>query len=126
MTVGPVVSTGRVLIVDDQPAFHDVAHDLIDHTAGFKWVGGAGSGEQAVEDVERLRPDLVLMDIRMPGIGGIEAGRQIASRGSPALVILISADEPPEEITGAGEGHIIRKHKLSPTLLRHLWASRPA
>jgi DNA-binding NarL/FixJ family response regulator len=67
----------RVLIVDDQVVFRDAAHAVIDATAGFASIGDASSGEDGVEQAERLRPDLVLMDVRMPGIGGVEAAREL-------------------------------------------------
>jgi CheY-like chemotaxis protein len=56
-------------------------------------------GEEGVEKAERLRPDLVLMDVRMPGIGGIEAVRQIAARGLRAIVVLVTAGQPPSDGT---------------------------
>jgi len=84
----------RVLIVDDQPRFHEIARELIDATVGFECVGCATCGEQGVDDAHRLHPDLVLMDVRMPGIGGVEAARRIASSDTPPVVVLITADEP--------------------------------
>ena len=68
--LGLMTPTVRVLVVDDQLAFHEAARAVIDATAGFEWIGGASCGEEGVEQAERLRPDLVLMDVRMPGIGG--------------------------------------------------------
>jgi len=88
--------TVRVLVVDDQLVFRDAARAVIDATAGFEWIGGARCGEEGVEEAERLRPDLVLMDVRMPGIGGVEAARQIASRGLRAIVVLVTAEPPPQ------------------------------
>ena len=117
---GPLV---RVLVVDDAPVYLDVAHDLIDATPGFEWIGEASCGENAVEQVERLRPDFVLMDIRMPGIGGIEAARQIASRAIPTTVILITADEPAAIVADVP---IVPKHKLNPATLRRLWRDHNA
>ena len=60
----------RVLTVDDQAVFRDAARDVIDATAGFEAVGDVGSGEEAMAAVERLRPELVLLDVRMPGSAG--------------------------------------------------------
>lgn len=110
----------RVLIVDDQPTFHDGMRALLAAIDGYDCVGSASSGEDAVEQTERLRPDLVLMDVRMPGIGGIEAARQIAARGLPALVMLITAgDLPPDRRDGTPDG-LIAKRDLTPNFLRRL------
>jgi DNA-binding NarL/FixJ family response regulator len=112
----------RVLIVDDQPPFRNAAHALVDATSGFECVGGASSGEEAIEQAERLRPNLVLMDIRMPGMGGVRAAREMASRGIPAIVVLVTAEEPPT--TGAPLGsvaEVISKRRLSRALLARLW-----
>ena len=116
----------RVLVVDDAPPYLDAAHGLIDATPGFEWVGEASCGENAVERVERLGPDLVLMDVRMPGIGGIEAARQIASRAIPTTVILITADEPAAIIPDGTFAPIVPKHRLNPATLQRLWQDHHA
>ena len=67
----------RVLVVDDSLPFRQATRELIHGTEGFECIGDANSGEAAVEQASRLEPDLVLMDVRMPGIGGIEAARRI-------------------------------------------------
>ena len=113
--------TVRVLVVDDQPVFHDAARALVDATAGFEWVGGASCGEEGVEQAERLRPDLVLMDVRMPGIGGVEAARQIALRGVPAIVVLITSGLPESDESSGSAAEIVPKEQLSGALLRRLW-----
>ena len=94
---------------------------MIDATAGFEWIGGAGSGEEAIEQALHLRPDLVLMDVRMPGIGGIGAARQLASHGLPSIVVLITADEPPSDPVAGTVAEVVSKQRLNGALLRHLW-----
>lgn len=119
--LGSVSPTVRVLVVDDQLAFHDVAHAVIDATAGFEWIGRASCGEEGVERTEDLRPDLVLMDVRMPGIGGVEAARQIASRGLRAIVVLVTAGPLPSDGGHGGAAEIVPKEGLCGGLLRRLW-----
>ena len=119
--LGSVTSTVRVLVVDDQLAFHDAAHAVVDATAGFEWIGGASCGEEGVERAESLRPDLVLMDIRLPGIGGIEAARQIASRGLRPIVVLVTAGLPPSDGRPGFAAEIVPKERLCGALLRRLW-----
>lgn len=111
----------RVLIVDDQPPFRNAAQALIEATPGFECIGGACSGEEGVEQAERLRPDLVLMDVRMPGIGGVQAAREMASRGVAAIVVLVTAEEPPGPAPPAAVAEVVRKHTLSRTVLTRLW-----
>src|SRR3954463_10807261 len=79
-----------VLAVDDQPVFLRAARDLIAATPGFEQVGAATSGPEALEIAAELDPDLVLLDIRMPGMDGIETARRLVSSKSEALVVLIS------------------------------------
>src|SRR5215471_288659 len=81
----------RVLIVDDLVPFRRVARAVIDASDGFVAVGEAGSGEEAVLAAGLLRPDLVLMDVNLPGIDGIEATRRIRSQsrsGAPVVLLL--------------------------------------
>lgn len=119
--LGSVRPTVRVLVVDDQLAFHDAAQAVIDATAGFEWIGRASCGEEAVERAESLRPDLVLMDVRMPGIGGVEAARQIASRGLRAVVVLVTAGPLPSDGGPGCAAEIVPKEGLCGGLLRRLW-----
>lgn len=111
----------RLLVVDDQPPFHDAAEALIAATPGFEWVGAASSGEEALEQVGRLQPDLVLMDVRMPGIGGIEAARQIASCGAGAIVVLVTAGAPTIDVPNGVAAEVVSKREMSGSLLRRLW-----
>ena len=83
------MSSVAVIAVDDQPFFLGVARDVVRATPGFRWAGEAKSGEEAIEAVDHLRPDLVLLDVRMPGIGGIEAARRIAGDHPEVVVVLI-------------------------------------
>lgn len=78
----------RVLIADDHPLFRDGMHGLLDSVPDTEVVGEAVTGEEAVELAERLQPDVILMDIKMPGINGIEATREVL-RASPQIGILI-------------------------------------
>jgi CheY-like chemotaxis protein len=119
--LGSVNPTVRVLVVDDQLAFHDVAQAVIDATVGFECVGMASCGEEGVEQTERLRPDLVLMDIRMPGISGVEAARQIASSGLRPIVVLVTAGPLPNDDSRGCAAEIVPKEALCGGLLRRLW-----
>ena len=119
----------RVLTVDDQVVFRHAARDVIGATAGFESVGDAGSGEEAVAAVERLRPDLVLLDVRMPGIGGIEAARRITEAHPGTVVVLISiedSDEFAEDARACGAAALVRKQDFGPALLRSIWEAHGA
>jgi DNA-binding NarL/FixJ family response regulator len=113
-----------VFTVDDQAVFRSVARDVIAATPGFESVGEAASGEEALTAVERLHPDLVLIDVRMPGIGGIEAARRIAAARPETVVVLISIEDPEEVARDArlcGVAELVRKQDFGPALLRRLW-----
>jgi DNA-binding NarL/FixJ family response regulator len=113
-----------VLTIDDQAVFRRVAEDVIDATPGFKSVGEAECGEEGVAAVDSLRPQLVLLDVRMPGIGGIEAARRITSAHPDTVVVLISIEESGEFLhaaRGSGAAAVVRKQDFGPSLLRSLW-----
>jgi DNA-binding NarL/FixJ family response regulator len=90
------VRRARVLAVDDHPQFLAVLRELIGAAHELETVAEASSGECAIKVATELEPDLVLMDIRMPGLSGIEAARQIKADHPSMLVILISTTHPDE------------------------------
>ena len=116
----------RVLTVDDQAVFRLVAREVIEATSGFEPVAEAGSGAEALALIEALEPDLVLMDVRMPGMDGIETARQACDVAPTSVVVLISLEDPDyiEAVAGGcGAVTTVRKQDFSPDMLRRLWAA---
>ena len=87
MTAPPNV---RVLIVDDSPVAREVLKHVLESDAGIRVVGMAGTGHEAVALTGRLRPDLVTMDLVMPGMDGMEATHHIMAR-YPTPILFLSA-----------------------------------
>jgi two-component system, NarL family, invasion response regulator UvrY len=115
-----------VLAVDDQPIFLRAAHQLIADTPGFEQVGEASSGPEALEMTAALEPDLVLLDVRMPGMDGIETARRIVALDARAVVVLISLEETPElpaSLATVGAAVHVRKQDLSTRALREIWTA---
>lgn len=113
-----------VLIVDDQESFRSLLRELIAATEGFALVGEATSGEAALRAAVELSPRMVIMDKRMPGIGGIEATRLLTERQPHLVVLLISVEDPdPTVVQSCGAVAFLRKQELSPFVLRELWRS---
>ena len=83
---------GRVLAVDDSDVFLRVAASVISDTSGLRLIGAVGSGEEAVRVLPQLRPDLVLVDLNMPGMDGVQTTRIIRRDEPRTVVIVISAD----------------------------------
>jgi len=114
-----------VLIVDDQAPFRSAARAVVAMTPGFEVAAEAATGEEALALVESAPPDLVLMDINMPGINGIEAARQITAAHPRTAVILLStyaADELPADARTCGAATYVNKEEFGPDVLRHLWS----
>jgi two-component system response regulator AlgR len=81
----------RVLIVDDEPPARERLRFMLAETDGFEVTGEAGNGVEALELVDRLMPDILLLDVRMPGIDGLEVARQLATQPEPPAVIFTTA-----------------------------------
>jgi DNA-binding NarL/FixJ family response regulator len=114
----------ETVVVDDHATFREILRELVAAARGFVLVGEACSGEEAVSAVDRLSPQLVLMDVVMPGIGGIVATRMILNQHPNLVVVLISVDDPalhPGATTLGGAVACARKQDLRPVGLSQLW-----
>jgi DNA-binding NarL/FixJ family response regulator len=115
-----------VLLVDDQELFREGVRVIIDAQEGMRVVGAAGNGVEAIRLVEQLRPDVVLMDIRMPEMDGVEASRQIfaperaARRTKPVRVIVLTTfnldDRAATAIRHGASGFLLKD--TTPLMLR--------
>jgi len=114
----------RVLVVDDSPESRGALGDAVAHTTGFELVGAVASGSEALAVLPRLNPDLVLLDIRMDGLNGVETSRRIRASGARGVVVLVSAlrrSELPAGVSTCGAAAILDKAKVSPRRLGALW-----
>ena len=119
----------RVLIVDDQEPFRAVARTVVEMTDGFEVIGEAETGEDSVTSAHELSPDLVLMDVNLPGINGLEATRQILAdhaNGKPVVVLVLSTYEAAEygpQAEEVGAAGFIPKSEFSPERLAEAWSA---
>jgi two-component system response regulator AlgR len=81
----------RVLIVDDEPPARERLRSMVAEAGGFEVAGEAGNGVEALRLVDELLPDILLLDVRMPGIDGLEVARQLATQPEPPAVIFTTA-----------------------------------
>ena len=102
----------RILIVDDQALVRAGFRMILEAESDFEVVGEAADGRDAVDEVQRLRPDVVLMDVRMPGVDGIAATRRLLDRNTAAKVLMLTTfdmDEYVYEALRAGASGFLLK-----------------
>jgi two-component system, NarL family, invasion response regulator UvrY len=118
----------RVVTVDDQAVFQRAAEVVIDASPGFELAGQAASGDEGLAIVEQLRPDLVLLDVRMPGMDGVETARRLAECRPEVVVVLITVQEPPVApgASTCGAVRLVSKRQFCPALLREIWSDHGA
>lgn len=114
----------RVLIVDDQEPFRTAMAAVVEETPGFVIVGSAESGEESLVAAAELRPQLVLMDINLPGIDGLEATQRLTAAPDGPVVVLLSTYEGDQfDVEGCGAAAYIGKATFGPTRLSQTWAA---
>ncbi|MET9378021.1 response regulator [Streptomyces sp. NPDC003035] len=91
----------RVVLTDDQPLVRTALRMVIAEAPGLDVVGEAGNGAEAVELAETLRPDVIVMDLRMPGMDGIEATRRIMADPGPTRVLVLTTFDDDDHVYGA-------------------------
>ena len=119
----------RVLIVDDQEPFRVAARMVVELTDGFEVVGEAETGEESVAMAADLQPDLVLMDVNLPGINGLDATREILTASDTVVVLLLSTYEEAEYAPRAAEcgaAAYIPKSEFGPDRLESAWGAASA
>jgi DNA-binding NarL/FixJ family response regulator len=115
------MDTIRVLLVDDHALLRAGLRMLLDAEDGIRVVGEAGSGEDGVRLAEELRPDVVVMDLSMPGIGGLEATRRMVAGGLPCRVLVLSVHADAEylmPVLEAGASGYVTKHSADRELVQ--------
>ena len=114
----------QVLIVDDQVPFREASRMVVEMTDGFEVAGEAENGQSAISLVSELKPDLVLMDVQMPGIDGIETTRQISALPDAPAVIVMSTHESGDYVdmaVAAGAVGFFPKSQFSFDTLTEMW-----
>jgi CheY-like chemotaxis protein len=114
----------RVMTVDDHAVFRAVAHELIEAMGEFEPVLEAASGPEAIEAAPRLRPQMVLLDVRMPGMNGIETCRRLTASDESIVVVLITSGEYADVARAArscGAVALLAKQNINPAVLRGIW-----
>ena len=118
--------TVRVVTVDDQDLFRRAAEDVIACTPGFELVGESADGESALKLVHECNADLVLLDVRMRGLDGIEVATRLHAEDPTRVVVLATSVDQrglAELARTSGAGALVHKHWLTPSLLRGLWVA---
>jgi len=118
------VAEVRVLIVDDQEPFRRAMATVVEETEGFVVVGSATSGEESLTMAAELLPHLVLMDVNLPGIDGIEATCRLTATSDGPVVVLLSTDHEDQlDIDGCGASAYVAKAAFGPDRLSAAWTA---
>lgn len=112
-----IIMVRTLLVVDDQASFRAAARDLLDH-AGFEVVGEAADGAEALAAERALRPDIVLLDVRLPDGSGVDIARTMRGYDEPPLVVLTSTADYRHAVSGCGARGFVSKSELSGDSLR--------
>jgi DNA-binding NarL/FixJ family response regulator len=116
----------RVVTVDDQPLFRRAAEAIIASTPGFELVGESADGAAALELVPETNADMVIVDVRMPGVDGIEVASRLRDE-DPTRIVVLATSVDPRGLTrlarACGAAALVHKHWLTPGLLRGLWVA---
>ncbi len=106
----------RALIADDDAGFRREVRELLAAEADIEVVEEAADGEEAIRKARELKPDLVLMDIRMPGVNGLEATRQLKAEMPELTVIILTIFEVDEyreaAISCGAEAYVVKRHLM--------------
>jgi DNA-binding NarL/FixJ family response regulator len=119
------VNPVRVLVVDDQVLFRRVMSAVVNETEGFVLVGCAASGEESITAAQVLHPDLILMDVNLPGIDGMEATRRLRDEATAVAVVLLSTydeDDWDGQAQECGAVAYVAKSAFGPDRLTAVWA----
>jgi CheY-like chemotaxis protein len=121
------VAPVTVFCADDQSCFRDVLREIVAATPGLIHVGEAASGQEAITALTFRRPDMVIIDVRMPGLDGFDTARILKTRRRDLVVILVSAEPiepPPGFAPRGGQIALVRKQDLRPRVLLDVWHAR--
>lgn len=114
----------RILLVDDQPAYLSAMMSVVQETPSFVVVGEASSGEESLVVAAQVVPDLVLMDVNLPGIDGVQAARLLRAGDSPPVVVLLSTyddDAGARFVAESGAAAYVTKSAFGPDRLLEVW-----
>lgn len=113
----------RILIADDHPIFRDGLKKLLGLEDDFQVIGEAQNGQQTVELVQKLQPDILLLDLKMPGMNGLAALEQMQNKLKNTRVIILTASEQEQEVVQAirlGTAGVVPKHSATEILIKSI------
>jgi DNA-binding NarL/FixJ family response regulator len=118
----------RVLIADDHRLFAEALHAILRSDGRIDVVGLAASGDEAVEKAKELEPDVVLMDISMPGLNGVEATREIRATQKNVQVLMVTGSDASQDLDAArtaGAAGYVTKDRIAAELIGAILDTRP-